>query len=96
MADKLSRLEQDRALFMRGNRQQLVELIKQANPHLVAKAISSAIEMQIVTEEIAREKGIEINDGTIGEYKSSNGEFLEKQVNLAVNSLICSIVSQEG
>lgn len=96
MADQLSRVEQDRALFMKGNRQQLVELIKQANPQLVAAAISTVIEMQIVTEEIAREKGLDIDEEAMADYAQRNREFLTKQVNLAVNSFICDIVSKEG
>ncbi len=96
MGDKLSRLERDRALFQRGNRQQLLHLITKGNPKLVGGAITRALELQVVTEEIARERGVEIDEDAIAEYIDRHREYVAKEVNRALNAFICSIVSQEG
>lgn len=98
MVDKLNddRIQRDRALFIRGNRQQLMDLIGQANPNLIAGAIARALELQIATEELARERGVDIGDEALAEFSHKHREFLNEQLDRAVNAFICSIVSQEG
>jgi len=96
VVDKLKRLEQDRALFMQGSRQQLYKLVAHGNPKLVTGAITRAIEIQIATEEIAREQGVSIDEARIAKYAEENREHLEKEVDRAVNAFIMSVVSQEG
>lgn len=96
MGDKLRRLEMDRALFARGNRQQLVDLIEGCNPNLVAGAITRALELQVVTDEIARERGVEIDDAAVADYCDRRREYLNRQLDRSINTFICSIVSQEG
>ncbi|MDP8239982.1 MAG: hypothetical protein P9X24_12900 [Candidatus Hatepunaea meridiana] len=96
MADQLSRLEQNRTLYMRGSRQQLMEIISKSNLPLVVGSITKAIKLQIITEEIAREQGVEINDEAIAEYAERNWETLEKEVERSLSSFIRSLVSQEG
>jgi len=92
----MKRLEQDRALFVQGSRQQLYKLVAHGNPRLVTGAITRALELQIVTEEIAKAEGIDIDELKIAEYAERNRELLEKEVDRAVNAFIMSIVSQEG
>jgi len=96
LADQLSRLEQNRTLYMRGSRQQLMEIISKSNLPLVVGSITKAIKLQIITEEIAREQGVEINDEAIAEYAERNWETLEKEVERSLSSFIRSLVSQEG
>ncbi len=96
MGDNLSRLERNRVLYMMGSRQQLLQLVTNGNPRLVTGAVIKALEIQIATEEIARERGVEIDEGAIAEYIERKREYLEKEVDRAVNSFIMSIVSQEG
>ena len=96
MDNQIKRLEQDRALFIQGSRQQLYKLVAHGNPRLVTGAITRVLELQIAIEEIARAEGVDINDGKIAEYTKQNREQLEKEVDCAVNAFIMSIVSQEG
>ena len=96
MADLKSRLESNRALYMRGSRQQLVELIKKYNPNIIAGGIVRTLELLIITEKIAGEHGIEIDDAMIAKFAQQNGEQLDKEVNRALLFFISSIVSQEG
>ena len=81
---------------MRGSRQQLVELIKKYNPNIIAGGIVKVLELLIITEKIAGEHGIEIDDAMIAEFAHQKGEQLDKEVNRALLSFISSIVSQEG
>ena len=96
MGDPIDRLESARALYMRGSRQQLVEIIRKYNPQIITGAIARALELQIIAEEIALEKGIDIDEAAIAEYTNRNREKLSKDVELALTSFISSIVSQEG
>ncbi len=96
MVDHLSRIEQDRALFNRQPKDQLAETIATANPQLVAGVISKALELQIITEEIANEQKVHITDELIADYASRNKEYITEQLNLVLTGFIGSIVSQEG
>ena len=96
MGDKLSRIERDRALYASGNRQQLIHLITNGNPQLVGGAIARALELQVVTEEIARERGVKIDEDAITGYIDGHREYVAKEVDRALNAFIYSIVSQEG
>ncbi len=96
MADNISRIEQDRALFEKTSRDHLAETIANANPNLVVGVIAKALELQIVTEEIARNNGIDITEDMIAEYSYSNQEYINEQLERSLSSFICSIVSQEG
>jgi len=96
LVDPVNRLERDRELYMVGSRQQLLNIVSNGNPRLVAGAITRALEIQITTEEIAREQGIAIDENRLAEYAERNREFLDKEVDRAVNAFIMSIVSQEG
>lgn len=92
----MSRIERDRALFERSVKDQLAGTISQANPRLVAGAVVKAVELQIVTEEIAREKGFEIDEEVLAEYVDQHREFVAREVDKALSAFICAIVSQEG
>lgn len=96
MADQLKRIEEDRALYERNVRDHLVETIRVADPRIVARAIVSAIEQQIIAEELLADNHTYINDEIISEFVRGNREYLNKQMERAVNGFICSIVSQEG
>lgn len=91
----MKRLESNRALYMRGSRQQLVELIRKYDPRLIAGAIIDTLELQIAIEDIASAQGVEINDAIIAEFSEREHERLDKEVNRALISFIASIVSQE-
>jgi len=62
----------------------------------VVGVIAKALELQIVTEEIARNNGIDITEDMIAEYSYSNQEYINEQLERSLSSFICSIVSQEG
>jgi len=96
LVDPLNRLKRDRELFMVGSRQQLLNIVSNGNPRLVAGAITGALEIQIATEEVARERGVEIDEDALAEYAERNRENLDKEVDRAVNAFIMSVVSQEG
>lgn len=96
MGDQVNRLEADRSLYATGNRKQLIDLLKHANPFVVAGAIAKVLELQLVTEELANDQGLQIDDSSIEKYAIQNRERINKQLDLAINSFICSIVSQEG
>lgn len=96
MGDSVSRRQADQALFGTGNRRHLVEVIKQADPHLVAAVIVKALELQIAAEEFARAAGVEIDEERLGEFIRSRRGMIAEQLDRAVNAFICSVVSQEG
>ena len=96
MADHLSRIEQDRALFNKQPKEQLADTIATANPQLVAGVIAKALELQIIIEEIANEQNVYVTDELISDYIVRNKEYIAKQLNLELTSFIGSIVSQEG
>ncbi|MFH0765678.1 MAG: DUF2018 family protein [Calditrichota bacterium] len=96
MGDNLDRIERDRALFERTPADQLFYLLKQGDHRIVAKALAKALELQIVTEEIAREAGVDINDDRIAEYIDAHRAHITEQVERSITAFICSIVSQEG
>jgi hypothetical protein len=94
--DSLNRLEASKAMFVRGSRQQLTDLIGHYDPRIITKLIERSIELQIVTEDIALEHGLEINDEIIAEYSERNRENINKSVERALMKFISTIVSQEG
>lgn len=96
MADNVSRIEQDRALFEKTARDHLAETIVNANPNLVVGVIAKALELQITTDEIARNNGVDITDDMIAEYSYNNQEYIAEQLERSLTAFICSIVSQEG
>lgn len=96
MGDLLKRLDNDRALYMRGPRQQLAEIVKAYSPQTITGAITKALELQVITEEIALERGVDIDENAVAEYAARNREKLSKDVERALTAFIGSIVSQEG
>jgi uncharacterized membrane protein len=96
VGDKLSRAELDEVLFGRGNRQQLVELVSSANPHLIAGVITKALELQILTEEVARSHNVDISDEALAVFNDKNHAYIAGQLDRALNAFISSIVSQES
>lgn len=96
MDDFLKRLDSNRALYMKGARQQLAEIVKTYNPQIITGAITRALELQVITEEIALERGVDIDENAVAEYASRNREKLSKDVDRALTVFISSIVSQEG
>ena len=96
MADKLNRADLNDALFGRGNRQQLVELVSSANPHLVAGVITKALEMQILAEEFAHFRIPDMSDEELNDFYEQHRSLIAEQLDRAINAFICAIVSQES
>jgi len=96
MGDWVDRVESDRALFQPGTREQLANVLARADRRLLTKVIVKLIELQLVTEEVARENGIDINGQRLAEYIDKNRSYVNDQVDRAITSFISSIVSQEG
>lgn len=96
MADHVDRLERDRALFSNNGRRQLMDSLSHADPRAVADTIAKAIELQVVTEELARDHGIDIDEDVVRDYLSKNRQYIDQQVERAITGFICSIVSREG
>jgi len=90
------RIASDRTLFERSGKDFIYNLLANSNQRLVAGAIAKAIELQVLTEEIAREKDVEINADVIAEYMDRNRDYINKQIKRAMTSFISSVVSQEG
>ena len=96
MGDSIDRLEASRAMFARGSRQQLAELIERYDSRIITKLITRSLELQIVTEDIAAERGLAVTDEMIAEYSETNREKVNKSVERALMKFISSIVSHEG
>lgn len=96
MGDLVERTDRDRALFERGVRDQLLDLLSNGDRRLLTGAVTRLIELQVATEEAARNAGIEINENTLVQYISDNREYFDMQVDRAITSFIGSVVSQEG
>lgn len=96
MADSIERLEFDKTLFQNAPSKQLMDLFGTASPRALAKAIRDIIELQIVTEELAKSNGIDIDEEMYGEYLDSHRGEIHKLVEKSITALICSVVSQEG
>ncbi len=96
MGDRIDRIKRDRALYARGAQNQLFSLIAQGDPRKLTGAVTRLIELKVICEEIAVERGIEIDARVIAEYIEENREHVEEQVRREVTSFISSIVSQEG
>jgi len=96
LGDHLSHLEASKAMFVRGSRQQLAELIGRYDPRIITQLIARSLELQIVTEDIASEHGLKIDDEMIAEYSEREAEKINKSVERALIKFISTIVSQEG
>ncbi|MCF7811025.1 hypothetical protein K9N50_08550 [bacterium] len=96
MGNSIDRLKASRAMFARGSRQQLAELIGRYDPRIIVKLIERSIELQIVTEDIALLNGLKISDEMMTEYSERNRENINKSVDRALMKFISSIVSHEG
>ncbi len=96
MADYVDRIARDRALFDDGPRAHLFNLIANGNPHTMTQAVAKLIEMQVITEEIARERGVEVDPDVITEFLVGRQDEIAVQVKRAIMQFIASIVSQEG
>ncbi len=96
MGSSLDRLESDRNLFEPDLRDVLKGMMQNGNPLHLAESVVKALEMQIVTEEIARERGIEITTEDASEYMSRNSVYFQDQVDNAIRLFIASILSREG
>lgn len=96
MGDKLDRLNRDRLLFQPNARRKLVDTIGSANPEIVARVIVKALELQIITEDFARENGLELDPVKIAEFRKNNSDDIDDQLERAIIGFIGSIVSHEG
>jgi len=86
----------DKALFEKTGRQHLTDIIRAIDPRILSGAIVAALQAQIVTEEIAREAGVDISPERIVAYSRDNFPFVNDAVEKQISQFICSIASQEG
>lgn len=96
MGDKLERLNRDRALFNLNARRKLVETISNANPETVARVIVKALEIQIVTEDYCRSRGVDFSADDLIRFQKENFTEIETHLERAIGGFVGGIVSQEG
>lgn len=96
MGYSLERLDRDRAIFDRNPAEQLVNILKSGDPRNVAQCLARALELQIITEEMARQNGVDVSEAAVNAYLDAHRTYIGEQLERAITAFICSVVSQEG
>jgi len=96
MGNSLDRVESSRNLFEPNLRDVLKGMVENGNSLHISESIVKALEMQIITEEIARIRGIEISSEDASDYISENSDYFNGQVDNAIRLFVASILSREG
>lgn len=96
MGDQLNRIDRDRALFNEAPKGRLSEVISKANPVIVASVVVKALELQVLTDELAHAGLIDCTPEQLEAFRKSHHDVLTDQLNRAVTLFIGAIVSQEG
>jgi|GEM_PF-2646615 len=96
MADNIDRLELDKALFASRPVDHLTDIIRSADPRLVAGGIVRMLQLAIVAEDIAAERGVTVTPDDIASYTATHYPELASALEKQITQFICSMVSQEG
>lgn len=96
MGNSLDRVEHNRGLFEPNVRDDLRGLVRNGNSSHITDSLVKALELQIITEEIARSRGVEISTDDASAYISENSDYFRDQVDNAIRLFIASVLSREG
>ncbi len=96
MGNLVDRVEEDRRLYEKTIKDQLYDLVESGNSKHITNAIVKVIQLQVVTEEIAKEQGVDIDQSMFGQFVEKNPEYVSEQVDRAITKFIGAVYSQES
>ncbi len=76
--------------------QKLIHVLKESSPEVVGKIIRRVLEELVITERIAREKGVDIDDHDRRKIVEKEYPDIQEEVDRAMGGFIGSILSREG
>ena len=96
MVDNINRIERDRKLFESTPRDQLFNLLTYGDKRQICDVLIKVLDTLVTLEEYSVGKGFNPRDPELSDFKDKNRDEIEKHLDIAINSFIGSILSQEG